>query len=67
MQDVFYFTASLTMIVVFVTCIWFLWLMFIASKLIKSLTNVSYEWNVIKSKVLGFVLKILNKGAKKIN
>lgn len=74
-QDIFYFTASLVMIVTLIFCIWLVWLFFITSKLIRNLTETAHKWsNVvddiryfekdIKLKVLGFLLKILNKGGK---
>ena len=74
-QDVFYFTASLVMIVVLITCIWLMRLFFIASKLIRNFTTAVHKWsNVvddiryfrkgIKSKFLKFLLTILDKGGE---
>lgn len=72
-QDIFYFTASLVMIVTLIFCIWLVRLFFIASKLIRDFTAEVHKWSNIvndiryfkkniKSKVLGFLLKILDKG-----
>lgn len=72
-QDVFYVTASLAMIAVFATCIWLMRLFFIASRLAGKLSETTRRWsrfaddinyfrNGIKSNILRFLLKILNKG-----
>jgi len=74
-QNVFYFTASLAMIVVAITGIWLMWLFFTASRIIKNLTIATRRWeNIvgdieylrkgIKLKVLSFILKILEKGGQ---
>ncbi len=76
-QDVFYFTASLAMIAVFIICIWLAWLFFIVSKLIKNLTvaaqrlgNISddlrYFRKDIMLKISRFLSVILDKRSKKI-
>lgn len=76
-QNVFYFTTSLVMVIVLITCIWLMRLFFIASKLIKNLTDEAHKWNNIaddikyfsksvKLKILKFLSKILDKGSKKI-
>jgi hypothetical protein len=72
-QDVFYFTASLVMIVTLIICIWLVWLFFIISKMTKHLTTTVHKWSNIvddiryfkkdiKLKGLRFLLKILDKG-----
>lgn len=74
-QDIFYFTASFTMIAVFVTCVWLMWLLFIASKFISKLMTAGHKWNNVvddiryfrknvKLKVLSFLLQILDKGGQ---
>lgn len=76
-QDVFYFTSSLAMVVFLIACIWLMRLFFIASKLIRNLTDearklnnivddVKYFSTSIKLKVLRFLSKILDKTDKKI-
>jgi hypothetical protein len=72
-QDVFYFTSSIAMIVMFIICIWLIRLFFIVSKFINNLTVEARKWSNIvddirylrknvKLKVLSFLLKILDKG-----
>jgi len=76
-QDIFYFTASLVMIVILITSVWLMRLFFVTSKLIEKLTMSADKWgNVvdevkyfsksIKLNVLKFLLKILGKETKKI-
>lgn len=69
-QDVFYFTASLVMILTLIISVWLIWLLFIASKLIRNFVEEVRKWSNfkknIKLKVLGFLLKILGKEDKKI-
>lgn len=76
-QDIFYITTSLAMVVLLITGIWLIRLFFVASKLIKNLTNeanklnhivsdVKYFSTSIKLKVLRFLSKILDKADKKI-
>lgn len=75
-QNIFYITASLTMIVVFVTCIWLIWFSFLALKLVRNITKVihvgsniiddiGYFKKSIKFKVLSLLLNILKKGGEK--
>ena len=72
-QSIFYFTASLAMIVVLITCVWSIWLLFITSRLINNFTAKARKWNNIVDNVryfkkniilnvLRFLLKILDKG-----
>lgn len=74
-QDIFYFTASLVMIVTLIICIWLMRLFFIASKLINNLTATVHKWSNIvddiryfrknvKLKVLSLLLKIFDKGGQ---
>lgn len=74
-QDIFYFTASLAMIITLIICIWLMRLFFIASKLIRNLTATAHKWSNIvndiryfkkgmKLKVLRFLLKIIDKGGQ---
>lgn len=76
-QDVFYITSSIAMITAFFALIWLLWLFFITTKLIKNFNLKIQQWdhNVeeikylitdVKLKVSKFLLKILDKGSKKI-
>ena len=71
-QDIFYFTASLVMIVVLITSVWLMRLFFVTSKLIEKLTESAHKWgNIIddikyfkeevKLKVSKFLLKIIDK------
>lgn len=64
------------MVVVVITCVWFMWLLIIASRAISNLKMKAYKWNSIVSnisgfrkninlKVLGFLSKILDKGGEK--
>lgn len=74
-QDIFYIIASLTMIVVFITCIWLIWFSLFALKLVRNIIaairvgsniieDVGYFRKGIKLKALSFLLKILEKGGK---
>ena len=74
-QDIFYITASITMIVFFISCIWLIRLLFVATKLIKIFTLRVQEWDHgideikyliagTKLKVSRFLLKILDKKIK---
>ncbi len=76
-QDIYYFTASFAMIVVFIAFIWLIRLFFIASKFINSFTKKAHQWNnviddvryfkkSIKINILRFLLKIIGKVDKKI-
>lgn len=71
-QNVFYFTASLAMIVTFIVSVWFMWLLYVATGFIKNFKSLSYRWehtmdnvryfkkNIIL-KFLGYILQILDK------
>jgi len=74
-QDIFYFTASLVMIVILITCIWLMRLLFIISKFIRNFTAKAHKWSdivydiryfkkSIKLNILRFLLKILDKGGQ---
>ena len=74
-QDIFYFTASLAMIMVFISCIWLMQLFYITSKVINNFIASFQRWNGVvddikyfrknvQLKILSFILQILNKGAK---
>lgn len=74
-QDIFYVTASLAMIVVFISSILLMRLFFIASKFISNITVTAQKWGIVvndikyfkeemKSKISKFLLKILNNKRK---
>lgn len=75
-QNIFYITASFVMIIVIIVSIWLMRLLYVVTKLIEKLAKSVDRWenvvedvkqfgNGIKSKVLKFLLKVLNKGTKK--
>jgi cell division protein FtsL len=74
-QNVFYITASLAMIVIFIASIWLMWLFFNVSKLINNLKTTVHKWSnivddvkylkeEIKLRVSKFLLKILEKNSE---
>lgn len=76
MQNIFYFTASLAMVAVFIVCIWSMWIFSKSVKLINRWMEAVPKWNdmvhdtkylgeEVKLKLSKFILKILDKKGKK--
>ena len=76
-QDIFYITSSIMMVTAFFALIWLMWLFFVVTKLIKNITVMIQQWDYnvgeirylitdIKSKISGFLLKVVSKRGKKI-
>lgn len=71
-QDIYYVTASIAMVIIMIVGVYLLRLLFIASKILKDVNittrgwvhlieDITYFRKSIKSKILGFVLGILDK------
>lgn len=74
-QDIFYVTASLTMLVIVIVNIWIIRWLIVASKMIRNITATSQKWSIVINdvfnfrkgitlKLLRFLLTKLDKGGE---
>lgn len=63
-QDVFYITASLAMVAVFITCLWSLWFFFIASRVVRGILRKAQQWDNNVDKIRFFIVSVESKFTK---